>query len=95
LLSCNSNKQYVIKLRNKRDMCDFSERWYTDKHEWITIDEKIGTIGISDYAQNALGDVVYAQLPDVGSTIKKDGIDMKFSYLARLNVRKTSKNKKI
>ncbi|KYN04069.1 PREDICTED: glycine cleavage system H protein, mitochondrial [Cyphomyrmex costatus] len=47
------------------------ERWYTDKHEWITVDGKIGTVGISDYAQDALGDVVYAQLPDVGSTIKK------------------------
>ncbi|KYN27876.1 PREDICTED: glycine cleavage system H protein, mitochondrial [Trachymyrmex cornetzi] len=48
------------------------ERWYTDKHEWITVDGKIGTVGISDYAQDALGDVVYAQLPDVGSTIKKN-----------------------
>lgn len=54
-------------------MCHFSERWYTDKHEWITVDGKIGTVGISDYAQDALGDVVYAQLPDVGSVIKKDG----------------------
>lgn len=49
-----------------------NERWYTDKHEWITVDKKIGTVGISDYAQDALGDVVYAQLPDVGSIIKKD-----------------------
>ncbi|XP_011701598.1 PREDICTED: glycine cleavage system H protein, mitochondrial [Wasmannia auropunctata] len=52
--------------------CLRDERWYTDKHEWITVDGKIGTVGISDYAQDALGDVVYAQLPDVGSTIKKD-----------------------
>ncbi|XP_011877490.1 PREDICTED: glycine cleavage system H protein, mitochondrial [Vollenhovia emeryi] len=48
------------------------ERWYTEKHEWITLHGKIGTVGISDYAQDALGDVVYAQLPDVGSIIKKD-----------------------
>lgn len=33
----------------------------------------MGTVGISDYAQDALGDVVYAQLPDVGSTVKKEG----------------------
>lgn len=33
----------------------------------------MGTVGISDYAQDALGDVVYAQLPDVGSTVKKGG----------------------
>ncbi|EFN79759.1 uncharacterized protein LOC105187542 [Harpegnathos saltator] len=48
-----------------------TERWYTDKHEWVTVDGKVGTVGISDYAQEALGDVVYVQLPDVGSTIKK------------------------
>ncbi|XP_011168344.1 glycine cleavage system H protein, mitochondrial [Solenopsis invicta] len=52
--------------------CLRDERLYTDKHEWITVDGKIGTVGISDYAQDALGDVVYAQLPDVGSIIKKD-----------------------
>lgn len=49
------------------------ERWYTDKHEWITVDGKTGIVGISDYAQDALGDVVYAQLPDVGSMVKKGG----------------------
>ncbi|XP_058792030.1 glycine cleavage system H protein [Phymastichus coffea] len=49
-----------------------AERRYTDKHEWVTVDGKIGTVGISNYAQDALGDVVYAQLPDVGSLVKKD-----------------------
>ncbi|KAF4517789.1 hypothetical protein B566_EDAN002994 [Ephemera danica] len=44
-----------------------NERKYTDKHEWVQVDGKIGTIGITNYAQDALGDVVYAQLPDVGS----------------------------
>nr|XP_012138571.1 PREDICTED: protein arginine N-methyltransferase 5 isoform X4 [Megachile rotundata] len=47
------------------------DRLYTDRHEWITIDGKIGTVGISKYAQEALGDVVYAQLPDVASNIEK------------------------
>lgn len=51
----------------------FTERRYTDKHEWVTVQGKIGTVGISNYAQDALGDVVYAQLPDVGSVIKKEG----------------------
>ncbi|KAJ8666934.1 hypothetical protein QAD02_008596 [Eretmocerus hayati] len=49
-----------------------AERRYTDKHEWVTLDGKIGTVGISNYAQDALGDVVYAQLPDIGSSIKKE-----------------------
>ncbi|XP_071877710.1 glycine cleavage system H protein, mitochondrial [Bombus fervidus] len=52
--------------------CLNTERFYTEKHEWITIDGNIGIVGISNYAQEALGDVVYAQLPDVGTEIKKE-----------------------
>lgn len=48
------------------------KRLYTEKHEWITINGNVGIIGISNYAQEALGDVVYAQLPDIGSEIKKE-----------------------
>lgn len=48
-----------------------ADRLYTERHEWITIDGKIGTVGISNYAQEALGDVVYAQLPDVDTDIEK------------------------
>jgi len=44
-----------------------SQRLYSDKHEWVTVDGRLGTVGISQYAQEALGDIVYAQLPDVGS----------------------------
>ena len=36
---------------------------YTKEHEWISIEDKIGTIGITDYAQNALGDITYVELP--------------------------------
>jgi glycine cleavage system H protein len=42
-------------------------RKFTEKHEWVELNGKIGTIGISQYAQDSLGDIVYAQLPDVGS----------------------------
>jgi len=42
-------------------------RKYTDKHEWVELNGKVGTIGISEYAQGSLGDIVYAQLPDVGA----------------------------
>uniref|UniRef100_A0A1L8E2K4 Glycine cleavage system H protein n=1 Tax=Nyssomyia neivai TaxID=330878 RepID=A0A1L8E2K4_9DIPT len=47
------------------------ERRYTDKHEWVSVDGSIGTVGISNYAQEALGDVVYAQLPDVGTNLSQ------------------------
>jgi glycine cleavage system H protein len=40
---------------------------YTKEHEWIEIDGKNGTVGITDYAQNSLGDIVYVELPKVGS----------------------------
>ncbi|KAG0716156.1 Glycine cleavage system H protein, mitochondrial [Chionoecetes opilio] len=42
-----------------------SSRKYTEKHEWVAVDGNIGTIGITEYAQEALGDIVYAQLPEV------------------------------
>jgi len=40
--------------------------FFSDDHEYIRIDGQIGTVGISDYAQKALGDVVYVELPKVG-----------------------------
>ncbi|XP_050538270.1 glycine cleavage system H protein, mitochondrial [Daktulosphaira vitifoliae] len=48
----------------------FKARKYTEKHEWIDVKDNIGTVGISNYAQEALGDVVYAELPTVGTEVK-------------------------
>lgn len=42
---------------------------YTREHEWIAVDGKIGTIGITDYAQNSLGDIVYVDVPKVGDSV--------------------------
>lgn len=42
---------------------------YTKEHEWVRVNGSEGTIGITDFAQQQLGDVVYVELPDVGSTI--------------------------
>ena len=39
---------------------------YSKDHEWIRVEGDVGTIGITDYAQNSLGDVVYVELPKVG-----------------------------
>jgi glycine cleavage system H protein len=44
-----------------------AELQYTKTHEWIKIEGDEATIGISDYAQDALGDVVYVELPDIGT----------------------------
>jgi len=43
---------------------------YTKDHEWILVQDNIGTIGITDYAQHELGDVVYVDLPEVGDTFE-------------------------
>ncbi|KAJ8924622.1 hypothetical protein NQ315_000772 [Exocentrus adspersus] len=50
----------------------FAARVFTEKHEWVEVSDKIGTVGISQYAQEALGDVVYAQLPDVDTIVKQN-----------------------
>lgn len=44
---------------------------YTKDHEWIEVDGDIAVVGISDYAQSQLGDVVYVELPEVGKTVSK------------------------
>jgi glycine cleavage system H protein len=47
---------------------------YTQTHEWVRIDGEMATIGISDYAQHKLGDIVYVDLPDVGSVLEKGSV---------------------
>jgi glycine cleavage system H protein len=42
---------------------------YTREHEWISVEGAIGSIGITDYAQNSLGDIVYVDAPKVGDTV--------------------------
>ena len=42
---------------------------YTREHEWIEVDGGIGTVGITDYAQASLGDIVYVDAPKVGDTV--------------------------
>jgi glycine cleavage system H protein len=43
---------------------------YTKEHEWIKVDGNIGTVGITDYAQNSLGDIVFVDLPKVGDSVE-------------------------
>ena len=44
---------------------------YTKEHEWISVEGTAGTVGITDYAQSSLGDIVFVDLPKVGSTVEK------------------------
>jgi len=46
-----------------------NDRKYTKEHEWIKVSGETGTVGITDYAQHALGDVVFVELPRVGAKL--------------------------
>jgi glycine cleavage system H protein len=46
---------------------------YTKDHEWIVLDGDVATVGITTYAQEQLGDVVFVELPDVGKALEKGG----------------------
>ncbi len=46
-------------------------RYFTDEHEWIEVDGDVATVGITDYAQGQLGDIVFVELPAVGTAITK------------------------
>ncbi|XP_021890070.1 glycine cleavage system H protein 2, mitochondrial [Carica papaya] len=46
---------------------------YADTHEWVKVDGNAATIGITDHAQDHLGDVVYVELPEVGTAVKQGG----------------------
>ncbi|MBN34445.1 MAG: glycine cleavage system protein H [Rhodospirillaceae bacterium] len=48
------------------------DRVYSTDHEWIELDGDIATVGISDHAQEQLGDVVFVELPDVGRTVAQN-----------------------
>jgi glycine cleavage system H protein len=47
-----------------------SDRVYTDTHEWVKVEDNIAIIGISDYAQAALGDITFVELPETDSSIE-------------------------
>ena len=47
---------------------------YTKEHEWVRVDGTTGTVGITDFAQQQLGDVVYVELPDKGAAIKQGAV---------------------
>ena len=46
---------------------------FSEDHEWILVEGEVGTVGITDYAQEQLGDVVFVELPEVGRELAKGG----------------------
>ena len=50
-----------------------SEVKYSKEHEWIKIEGDVGTVGITQHATEMLGDIVFVELPDIGTSVEKDG----------------------
>jgi glycine cleavage system H protein len=48
-------------------------RYFTQEHEWIDVDGTTATVGITDYAQSQLGDIVFVEVPDAGRAVTKGG----------------------
>lgn len=71
------SKRCILQSNLKQTYCELHHKYssdaprkYTDRHEWVIIEKQIGTIGISKYAQESLGDVVFAQLPEPGTKVE-------------------------
>ena len=50
-----------------------SEKKFSKKHEWVSLDGDVATVGITKHATEMLGDIVFAELPEKGSNVDKDG----------------------
>lgn len=50
-----------------------SDLRYSKEHEWVRLEGDVATVGISNFAQEQLGDVVFVELPDVGKTVEQNG----------------------
>ena len=50
-----------------------SEKKYSKKHEWVSMEDDIATVGITKHATELLGDIVFVEVPEAGKTVEKDG----------------------
>ena len=50
-----------------------NEKKFSKKHEWISVEGDIGTVGITKHATELLGDIVFAEVPETGKAVEKDG----------------------
>ncbi|MBY4636205.1 glycine cleavage system protein GcvH [Sphingopyxis sp. XHP0097] len=48
-------------------------RYFTEEHEWIDVDGDVATVGITDFAQGQLGDIVFVEVPDTGAELSQGG----------------------
>lgn len=58
---------------NRNGAEPMSRRYYTEEHEWIEVDGGVATVGITDFAQDQLGDIVFIETPEPGLTLDQGG----------------------
>ena len=58
---------------------------FTDDHEWVKVENGVALIGISQHAADALGDIVYVELPETGDEVEKGGLSVFFYRLKSRN----------
>ena len=66
--------EYIIFVKKTKAMNIPANLKYTKEHEWIAIDGEVATIGITDFAQSELGDIVYVEIETVGESLSKDEV---------------------
>jgi glycine cleavage system H protein len=66
--------EYIIFVKKIHAMNIPANLKYTKEHEWIAIDGDVATIGITDFAQSELGDIVYVEIETVGESLSKDEV---------------------
>jgi len=64
----------ITKKIEQKEMKIPSNLLYTNDHEWVRIEEEIAYIGITDFAQKELGDIVYVEIESVGETLKQNDV---------------------
>lgn len=55
-------------------MTDLTTLKYSEEHEWVAVDGAVATVGITDFAADALGDIVFVELPAVGTTLDRGDV---------------------
>jgi glycine cleavage system H protein len=55
-------------------MTDLTSQKYSEEHEWVAVEGTIATVGITDYAADALGDIVFVELPAVGTALSRGDV---------------------
>ncbi len=70
----NSKAEIITFAQNKIDMNIPAELKYTKDHEWVKIEGDVATVGITEFAQSELGDIVYVEIETVGETIDQEEV---------------------